>query len=77
MATITVRVSDEEKEIIQKYAEFSDLNVSDLVRESILEKIDDDMDLAAIREYEASQSNVKTYTFEEVVKDLGYEKELL
>ncbi|MBP1044274.1 ribbon-helix-helix protein, CopG family [Vagococcus sp. BWB3-3] len=77
MATITVRVSDEEKAIIQKYAEFSKVNISDIARESILEKIDEVMDLESIREYEKNNKLEQTYSFDEVVKELGYDKELL
>lgn len=77
MATITVRVSDEEKDIIQKYANFTNLNISDIVRESILEKIDDNMDLQAIKDYESTKRSDENYSFDEIVKELGYEKELL
>lgn len=77
MATITVRVSEEEKNIIQTYTNFTNVNISDIVRESILEKIDDNMDLQAIRDYESTKRSDENCSFDEVVKKLGYEKELL
>ena len=65
--TISVRLSDKDTELIKAYAEMNGMSLSDLVRKSILEKIEDEYDLEcyyeAMKEYE---KNPKTYTTEEV-----------
>lgn len=44
MATITVRVSDEEKEFLDEMAKFEGKSLSDLLRTSTLESLEDSYD---------------------------------
>ena len=70
--TISVRLNDKDTELIKSYAELNNISLSDLVRNAILEKIEDEYDLKcyydAMEEY---KKNPKTYTMEEVKKELG------
>lgn len=70
--TISVRLSDKDTELIKTYAEMNNISLSDLVRNAIIEKIEDEYDLEcyekAIKEF---NKNPKTYTMEEVKKELG------
>ena len=70
--TISVRLNDKDTELIKTYAEMNNITVSDLVRNAILEKIEDEYDLKcyeeAINEY---KKNPKTYTLDEVKRELG------
>lgn len=70
--TISVRLSDKDTKLIKTYAEMNNISLSDLVRNAVLEKIEDEYDLKcyeeAIKEYE---KNPKTYTLEEVKEELG------
>lgn len=70
--TISVRLSEKDTELIKAYAEMNNISLSDLVRNALLEKIEDEFDLKcyekAIEEY---KKNPKTYTMEEVKKELG------
>ena len=70
--TISVRLSDKDTELIRTYAEMNNISLSDLVRNAILEKIEDEYDLEcykkAIAEYE---KNPKTYTLDEIKEELG------
>lgn len=65
--TISVRLNDKETDLIKAYAEMNGMSLSDLVRKSILEKIEDEYDLKcyneAMKEY---KKNPKTYSVEEV-----------
>ncbi|MFM9412860.1 type II toxin-antitoxin system RelB family antitoxin [Peptococcus simiae] len=45
MATITTRVNAEEKDLIQSYARFFGLSVSDFIRQTVIEKIEDEWDI--------------------------------
>lgn len=70
--TISVRLSDKDTELIKTYAEMNNISLSDLIRNAVLEKIEDEYDLEcynkAIEEY---NKNPKTYTLEEVKEELG------
>lgn len=70
--TISVRLSEKDTELIKAYAEMNNISLSDLVRNALLEKIEDEFDLKcyekAMEEY---KKNPKTYTIEEVKKELG------
>ena len=69
--TISVRLSEEDTELIKAYAEMNNISLSELVRNAIMEKIEDEYDLEcynkAIKEY---KQNPKKYTLEEVKKEL-------
>lgn len=65
--TISVRLNDKENDLIRAYAEMNGMSLSDLVRNSILEKIEDEYDLKAYNEaMEEYKNNPKTYSIEEV-----------
>ena len=70
--TISVRLNDKDTELIKAYAKLNNISLSDLVRNAILEKIEDEYDLKcyeeAMKEY---KKNPKTYTLDEVKKELG------
>ena len=70
--TISVRLSEEDTNIIKAYAAMNNISLSDLVRNAIMEKIENEYDLEcyekAIKKY---KDNPKTYSMEEVKKELG------
>ncbi|MVB11637.1 hypothetical protein CAFE_23590 [Caprobacter fermentans] len=70
--TISVRLNDEDTTLIQKYAELKGMSVSELVRQSVLERIEDEYDLKAYEKAMASfRANPVTYTLDEVEQELG------
>lgn len=72
LMTISVRLSEEDTELIKAYATLNNVSVSELIRNAVLEKIEDEYDLEsykkAIKEY---KNNPKTYTLDEVKEELG------
>ena len=65
--TISVRLSDKDTDLIKAYAKLNNISISDLVRNAILEKIEDEYDLKCYYEaMEEYKKNPKTYTAEEV-----------
>ena len=70
--TISVRLNDQDAMLVRKYAEVNSISVSDLVRQAVIEKIEDEYDLkafnAAILEYE---KDPVTFSLDEVEKDLS------
>lgn len=75
MPTITIQVTDEEKEIIEDYAKSHDMSVSEVLVEAFFEKLEDVYDLKAIEEYEADPDKT-TYLVKEAAKMLGIEDEI-
>lgn len=72
--TISLRLSNEDTMLFKKYAEMNGISVSELVRQSVLERIEDEYDLKAyehaIAEY---KKNPITYSHEEVARMLNLE----
>ena len=70
--TVSVRLNEEDEKLIKAYAEMNNMSLSELIRKSIMEKIEDEYDLKtyekAIKEY---KRNPKTYTLDEAKKELG------
>lgn len=70
--TISVRLSEEDTKLIKTYAEMNNLSLSDLIRVAVMEKIEDEYDLESYHKaMEEYKKNPKTYTMEEVKKELG------
>ncbi|MCI9063550.1 MAG: ribbon-helix-helix protein, CopG family [Clostridia bacterium] len=70
--TISVRLNEKDTELIKAYAEIHGISLSDLIRNAVLEKIEDEYDLEcykkAMKKY---KENPVTYTLEEIEKELG------
>lgn len=70
--TISVRLNERDSALIKTYADMNNISLSDLIRNAVLEKIEDEYDLKcyeeAIKEY---KKNPKTYTLDEAKKELG------
>ncbi len=73
MSTITVRLNQDESVIYKEYAEFKNVALSTLMKEALQEKIEDEIDMKAISEYEEDIKNnsVEVYDHTEVRKMLG------
>ncbi len=70
--TISIRLNDEDTMLIKKYAEINKMSVSDVIRQSVLERIENEYDLEcfnkALSEY---KENPVTYSLDEIEKELG------
>lgn len=72
---ISVRLKSEEEVTIKKYAALKNISVSELVRQAVLEKIEDEFDLAAYKKAKAEyKKNPVTYSHAAVVKMLVAEE---
>lgn len=71
--TVSVRLNDNDATLFRKYAEMNGLSMSELVRRSVLERIENDFDMTyyekAMKEYRKNPK--ETYTLDEVEKELG------
>jgi len=72
MSTITVRLNRDEAKAYKEYAKFKNVPLSTLMKEALEEKIEDEIDLKAILDYEERLKNneVEYIPFDEVKKRL-------
>ena len=69
---ISLNLTNEEETLIREYTDLRNLNVSDFVYRTIMEKIEDEYDLSAYnRAMEEFKKDSATYSLDEVKKELG------
>ena len=72
MTTISLRLNDSDFTLFKKYAQMHNVSISELVRRSVLEKIEDEYDLKDYNKAMAAyKKNPVTYTLDEVEEELG------
>lgn len=71
MTAISLRIDSQEEKLIKEYAKSKNITVSALFRNSVLEKIEDDIDLGlyhqAMKEH---KDNSQSISFEDMLKEL-------
>lgn len=74
MNTITVRLNKEEQQAFSEYAKLQGVPLSTLLKKTLEEKMEDELDMELIRQYEEDVKNQRTETYdhEEVKKLLGF-----
>ena len=69
---VSIRMTKEEKQLADSYAKLYGLSLSEAIKRTFFEKIENEYDAAiaetALREYE---KNPKTYTLEELMKEFN------
>lgn len=70
MSTMTVRMSQQDAELVRKFAQFEGVTISDFVRTAVLEKIEDSYDLQELREAIAHDSGER-FSIDEVLSELN------
>ena len=70
MSTMTVRMSEQDAELVRRFAKFEGVTISDFARTAILERIEDSYDLHELREAIAQDSGER-YSIDEVLTDLA------
>ncbi|MDY5785851.1 MULTISPECIES: type II toxin-antitoxin system RelB family antitoxin [unclassified Corynebacterium] len=70
MSTMTVRMSDEDAELVRKFAQFEGMTISDFARAAILEKIEDAYDLRELRDAIAHDSGER-FSIDEILTELA------
>lgn len=69
---ISIRLNSADEQLIRNYAKLHNTSISDLFRQAVIERIEDEID---IRAYELAMEEFKkdpvTYSHEEVARMLG------
>ena len=76
MPTISLRINDEDGKLIHDYVKVNNLNLSEFVRNAVLEKIEDEMEISEefakeLLKAKEEAKKSKLYTLEEARKELG------
>lgn len=69
---ISLRLNEKEADLFRRYADIKGLSLSEMVRQAVLNQIEDEIDLQAYEKaYAAYLENPVTHTLSEVEKELG------
>lgn len=73
MNIITLRINDDDNKLVRDYAQAKNITISDLFRESVLEKIEDDIDVKLYNQAMKDHSeNPQDISFGEMMTELGF-----
>ena len=75
MSVVSIRFNDEEEEIVKKYVKSKGTNLSQYIKNTIFEKIEEEYDLKLVQEYlkAKSEDTLNLIPFEEAVKEWDIE----
>lgn len=74
MSMITIRLDDKEIHLIKEYAKAKSITVSALVRNAVIDRIEDDIDRQLYRDAkEAHENQSEALSFDDVMKELELE----
>ena len=69
---VSIRMTEEERQLADAYAKLNGVSLSEAIKKAYFDKIEEEYDIAladaAMREY---KKNPKTYTLDELMKELG------
>ena len=69
---ISLRLNERDSNLFKRYADMNGITVSELVRQSVMMRIEDEYDLQAYdKALSAFEADPETYSLDEVEKELG------
>ena len=73
MGTISLRMDEEDEKLIKEYAKTKNITVSSLIRNAVLEKIEDEIDMdlyhIAMKQHIA---NPQVVSYDEMMKEIDF-----
>lgn len=75
MSVITVRLNEAERDLLENYARFNGQSMASILKESFIERLEDEIDLKKVEAYEKRKmmGKVETESLDDVVRDLGFD----
>ena len=75
MSVISIRFNSEEENVIKNYAKSKGFSISQLIKETLIEKIEEEYDLEVCKEYlkAKEEGTLVTIPFEEAIKEWDLE----
>jgi len=71
VSTISIRLNEHDDLLIRKYAELHHMDLSTLIRQAIIEKIEDEFDLELFEKVWKKEQYQSRLTHEELKRELG------
>ncbi|MCT4634306.1 MAG: DUF6290 family protein [Firmicutes bacterium] len=71
MGSVSLRLNEKDDKLIRTYAEMHQMDLSSFIRQAVLEKIEDEYDLALFDKIWEEAKSEPRYTLEDVEKELG------
>ena len=68
---LSVRCNVDDEKLIREFANYKNMSVSEFLRQTALEKIEEEYDLKLVLEYIKNKENMKFFTSDEIEKELG------
>ena len=70
--TMSIRINDDDARLVKMYCALHNISISDLFRQAVIEKIEDEYDLKRYEEaMKKFEKDPATYSLDEVEKELG------
>ena len=75
MSVVSIRLNDDEEEILKNYIKSKGLNLSQYIKNIIFEKIEEEYDLKSVQEYlkAKSEGTLNLIPFDETTKEWDIE----
>ena len=75
MSVVSIRFNDDEEEILKNYVKSKGLNLSQYIKNTIFEKIEEEYDLKSVQKYlkAKSEGTLNLIPFEEAIKEWDIE----
>ena len=75
MSVVSIRFNDDEEEILKNYVKSKGINLSQYIKNTIFEKIEEEYDLKSVQEYlkTKSEGTLNLIPFEEAIKEWDIE----
>ena len=79
MSVISIRMNDEEKQVLEEAARFYHCNLSTLIKRLTFEKLEDEYDMKVAEEYikEKEAGTLELTSFDDLLKECGIDKATL
>jgi RHH-type rel operon transcriptional repressor/antitoxin RelB len=71
MGIVSLRLNDRDNTLIRKYAELNGMELSAFIRQAVIEKIEDEYDLALFNKVWAEEQNQDRISHEQLKNELG------
>ena len=75
MSVVSIRFNDDEEEILKNYVKSKGINLSQYIKNTIFEKIEEEYNLKSVQEYlkAKSEGTLNLIPFEEAIKEWDLE----
>jgi RHH-type transcriptional regulator, rel operon repressor / antitoxin RelB len=71
MSTVSLRLNDKDDTLIRKYAELHNMDLSTFIRQTVIEKIEDEYDLSLFNKVWEEEQNMARISHEDLKRELG------